>query len=601
MQKKFYSLPLIVQRIFIASLFLLPPVPFLNAIQEPSLKVDTENVEWGLSTPARYVIKLGNIPLGLGAVEFKKSSEGLISKYSFQFLSRVGASPFLTSLQGEINRKASVYTLKQTLTSKTEAGPWHKFESQWDFDEKLGTVSANNNKASLTSLFPIRLEARKGNPAGGKALSLFYYAPSQAALNAGVLVPLTGQIVDSNSLPLEYASDGFLQRGNLPLTEGLVLTFERLPNKKDFLSYTNTLGNALIDVGWLTSQISLLEDTKSLFKVLADCSAILDDTAQTMLKQLPQAPYLSYRKVINMAHFCKRGKQILDPASTVSPVGKISQLGAQMKSLLKESPQELPSILSRSPDTTLFHNDTIFPLWTKVAEILVQKSISEIKTNFDLEKNRKSLVNIKLHIANLKPRSVVRADIEQVFSPIQFNVEAESHVNMKATSLTQIPTTEVKSVASPFLNGQTFANKTNLNLNLICRATGGHIGIDLGDAPQMVINEGMIRGLWDTVTRLEAARLFAIQATSARSCNKISFLAPIALKIPIEKELATFKNFVLGTQNELLLSNSIPKKLFLIPGKYHITISSLISGNVLATQEFSIENDTNATVVAKID
>lgn len=600
MQKKNHTFHFILRFISIALISLVLPYPLLNATQSPFLKFEDSDTEWGLSTPVRYVVKLGNIPLGLGSVEFKKASTGLISKYSFQFLSRVGSSPFLTSIQGEVSRKENGYTLKQTLTSKTEAGLWHKFENQWAFDEKLGSVATIESKASLLNLFPVHLGKRKGVPANDKPLSLFYYAPSREALNTGVLIPLTGQIVDANTLPLEYARDGFLQRGSLPLTESLTLSFERLPNTKDFLAYTNTLGNAPIDIGWLTSQVSLLEDTKSLFNVLSTCSNMLDDTARTMLKQLPQASYLSYRKVINITHFCKAGKQILAPASTVPPIEKISKLAALVKNLLKESPQELPSVLSRSPDTTLFYNDTIFPLWTKVTEVLVQKSIFEIKSNFELEKNRKSLVNIKLHIANLKPRSVVRADIEQVFSPIQFNVESTQQTDLRATSLTQIPT-DMKKLTSSFINGQTFATKTDLNLDLICKATGGKIGLDLGDGPQVVINDGMIRGLWDTVTRLELARLFAVQATSAKSCNKISFLAPSALNKPIEKELSTFQNFVLGTQNELLLSNSIPKKLFLAPGKYHITISSLVSGNTLATQEFSIENDTNATVVAKID
>jgi hypothetical protein len=272
-----------------------------------------------------------------------------------------------------------------------------------------------------------------------------------------------------------------------------------------------------------------------------------------------------------------------------------------MKKMMKEDESEIPAIIKNSPDAVVFFNDTISFIWPRVVSQLVNNSINEVKDNFELEKNRKSLLEVQVNIGSLQPRSVVRAEIKQVQPNILFKIEKYSVLTMDSKSLSALPENPQEKLLSNYVNGQYFAKNQDLDLNQLCKQNKGKIGIDLGDAPKMIVNTGSIRGAWDISTRIYVGRMFALKASITENCQDIAFKVPQKIYFGLNSELDNFKNNVISSDNEILLSNHILKKLLVMPGKYRMTTSSLVTGAIISTHEFNIDPGTNTVVNAKTE
>ena len=99
----------------------------------------------------------------------------------------------------------------------------------------------------------------------------------------------------------------------------------------------------------------------------------------------------------------------------------------------------------------------------------------------------------------------------------------------------------------------------------------------------------------------QIARQFAIKSTISKSCNEVYFRVPLNIEKAVIKEIEQFKKETLGSENELLLSNNVQKKLWILPGKYRLTVTSLVTGAVISAQEFSVASGYNTNVTAKIN
>jgi hypothetical protein len=172
---------------------------------------------------------------------------------------------------------------------------------------------------------------------------------------------------------------------------------------------------------------------------------------------------------------------------------------------------------------------------------------------------------------------------------------------MSLASLTDVPANIEKPLGTFYLNGQSFAKKMDINFDSMCKINNGKIGIDLGDAPQFAINSDSVRGVWDIQTRIEIARQFTIKSTISKNCSHIYFRVPLNIEKAFSKELEQFKSETLGSENELLLSNNVQKKLWILPGKYRLVVTSLVTGSVMSAQEFSVSSGINTNVTAKIN
>ncbi|APJ02931.1 hypothetical protein [Silvanigrella aquatica] len=586
--------------------FLQPPrlseVGTASASQEAKTFPIPEIVSSPLKYNAWYVVKLGNIPIGEVVVGVDDLNTGFPSNYAGQFVSRIGSSPLLSILKGDLTYEDSgSYKLQQSLLSQTENGSFKEIQNIWKQEKDSGFLLNKDAGASLQGVIPANMTHAKSKLRFDEFSSVFYFNPKdKRAKTNKIFVPFIGAFLNVQDVDPKYDDDGFLNTGKLTFDGGSELNFMRI-EKDRFVDLSKTISDTLIDYGWFSSLNSIKTEFDTLKKSLDSCSSRTASLNSRMIKYLPQSSYLSYRRIINMSHFCVSLNRQLNNKDQESSSQKLMLVSNAVKSLLKENSQELPYFLAYSPDTILFYNDTISFLWPRIASLLAQTAINELENNFELDRSRKSLVGIQLNIANLQPRAVVRAQIQLIDSPINFIIEPFKGSNMNSSSLVEIPNDIQSPLKVYYINGQSFAKKMDIDFNSFCKANKGKIGVDLGDAPQIAINSESVRGVWDLQTRIEVARQFAIKSTIAKGCTDIYFRVPLSMDKAFAKELDLFKSEVLGSENELLLSNNVQKKLWIIPGKYRIVVTSLVTGSVMSAQEFSVTSGVNTNVTAKIN
>lgn len=564
------------------------------ALADAKTRVELVDLSSAYNTKAWYSIQLGNIPVGSLVVGVDDLKTGYPSDYNVQFISRVGASPFLSFIRGNFNKNNDNHIeLKQKLSSKNEGGIFQESENKWQ--EKENTlVLTNNNGATLQGLFPLDLTSHELSGKITPSMNLFYYKLSSSVDK--ILVPFTGTSATASFLHLTYDDDRFLHSADLPIKENISLSFKRI-SEAEYRNFIKSSSVTLIDLGWLSSIQSPKSETDSLSGALNACINQAGAMNKLVIRNIPQSSYLSYRKLINISRFCMDTNNLLKKSKNYNE--KLYILSYQIKKLMKEDRLELPASISNSPDLTIFYNDTVSFLWPKVTQVFVHSSLEEIANNFNLEKNRKSLLAIQVNIASLQPRSVVRADIKVIEPSIVFSIMKSNTPGMNEDSLVSNVYSSQENKNSYLVNGQYFAKYPNIDLNLLCEKNKGKFGIDLGDAPQIIVNSGGVRGIWDAMTRVSVAREFALKTASTKSCQQIVFRVPEKIIPDLKNELEDFKNSVLSPDNEILLSNNIPKKLLVMPGRYKITTTSLVTGALISTHEFNVDAGTNTIVTAR--
>ncbi len=580
----------------------IPEVGVASASQDSKTFPIPEVVTSPLKYTSWYVVKLGNIPLGEVVVGVDDLNSSYPSNYTAQFVSRIGSSPLLSILKGDFTiDEVGNYKLKQTLLSQTENGSFKEIENLWR-QEKDGTfLLIKDSGASLQGIIPANLTRAKNKMRLDENSGIFYFNPKEKRIKLSkVFVPFIGAFLNLQDVDPKYDDDGFLNSGKLVFDGGGELYFTRI-DKDRYVDLSKTISDTLIDFGWFSSLNSIRAEFDTLRKSLDACTTRTSSLNSRMIRYLPQSSYLSYRRIINMSHFCVSLNRELTHKDAEPTAQRLLVISNAVKNLLKENAQELPYFLAYSPDTILFYNDTISFLWPRIASLLAQTAVNELENNFELDRSRKSLVGIQLNIANMQPRAVVRAQIKLIDSPLNFIIESAKSANMNNSSIVDLPIDIQKPLGEIYLNGQYFAKKMDINFESVCKINNGKIGVDLGDAPQLAINSESVRGVWDIQTRIDIARQFAIKATIAKSCSDIYFRVPVSIEKAFSKELDQFKSEILGSESELLLSNNVQKKLWIIPGKYRIVITSLVTGSVLSAQEFLVASGMNTNVTAKIN
>lgn len=506
----------------------------------------------------QYEIKLGDLDVGMASIRADKQDSGFSSEYSIQMKNRVGVSPILSQIQG---------SFKETSPSK--------YELQQDLLKK---ASQKDLKKSDVSLLPFQ----EINNHVSDVRSLFYLSRTSSKRDEKIFVPFTNDYRQRNELDLQYDEDGFLKHGVLRVSDTLPLSFERIDREK--LGAENKKGvDDLVDFSILQSLQSNASEIKNLSGVLDSCRLDLDALHKDMLKYLPEGSYLLYRKVINLRSFCK---SISGDLSVSKDFLDNRRLSSYIQKFLKENPKELPYAISNSQEISLLKNQTVSFLWPRILGALVKTSTEELKNHYLLERNRKSVLGIELSVKNLQQHAVVRAQLQLISPLISFQVENAVPAAMQPN-------------AGHYVNGQTFAQDPKMDLDALCASNQGRIGVDLGDAAPVFFSSNLLRGGWDDLGRLEVARQFAIAAVSSKNCQAIQLRAPSRLANALNQKIKQFKSDYLGFENELLLSNQMRKKIGVFPGKYRMTVTSILSGSVISMHEFYVGPGTYTTVNAK--
>lgn len=504
-----------------------------------------------------YIIELVNIPIGVAVVSADNPKHASQYDYAMQFASRIGISPITSEItvraQNTKNGQKQIY---QHFVSKSQSAatkPNNPFLI--DDREKFSTVKSS-----------------------------FFFNESVSRSFKDVLSPFPKQFLKlDENFDAYYSEDNLLKTANLKVSENIQIEFKRVDEKK-YHEFSKKIFTQKIDLDWLNGLANNRQELDTLINNLSNCQIEMQNINKSILKQMPYESYLIYRRIINLNHFCSSLQRILTASNDADEYEQLNIISNSVKNLLKEDTSELPHSISQFSEKTLYYNNEVAFLWPRITSFMLQNAITEMANLYQLDFNRKSLLNIQIKIAKMQPQAVVRADIRQISSPVYFSIQSD------------------KDEKKPYyLKARTFIDRVDDGLAEICGKYSGNIGIDMTNNTQGVINTSGIRGVWDIQTKLAIAREFSIQAAMEKKCRNIYYNVDSEEIKYFQQELNVFKNESLSLENSVLLSNFDHKKLWVMPGKYRITISSIINEKVISVQEFTVNDGTQTNVIANVN
>ena len=510
-----------------------------------------------------YVITLEHIPIGVAVASTKNKKTSIPNETFIRVASRVGVSP--------ITSKFYVHT--------TESATGLLNNNRYSVEEKTISFSDSSTlENKLPSNDSIIFERSKSLSTNLK--NLFFESEDEHLLR-NTLTPFPKDFFYfQEGFEAKYFGNHLLKYAALRLNSDIKLEIKSV-SRREYEKTIKKLSYARIDIGLIASFEDQMDEVDRLLKALSLCQAEMTYLNKSILKKMPYESYLMYRRIINLNKFCGTLEKLIlqNETDEVNEVALLTQ--KQVLRLMKEDSLEIPHVVSEFPEKTLYYNQNMMFLWPRITTLLIQDAIKELQNLYNLDLNRKSLLSIQLRIKSLQPRSVVRADITQIDSFVDFDIKTTSRKPY-------------------FLGGTTFANNSDYKLDSICKKHGGRVGIDLTDPKQTIVSSIGIRGVWDNPTKLKTARVFAMQAVSENSCKNIQFKAHPSLVPFLNHELNALKKESLSQDSALLLSNYRSKKLWVMPGKYRMTISSIKNEKVMSIQEFTVGPKTQTNVIANV-
>lgn len=508
------------------------------------------------SHQAWYVVEVGNVPIGTAVVSMETEKHGSPYEYVIQLTSRVGVSPIASeisvSAQSRTNNRQQI---TQKFLSKSQS-----FETNQPPQNRLLQKQDDTFITDKTN---------------------FFFDEQNSLSFQKVLSPFPTYFLKiEDNFTANYSRDNFLQSASIKINANTSIEFKRI-NEKKYHAALKKIFVQRLDIDDLNGLQSHEEEMDKLVNVLSTCQSEMLNLNRSILRQMPHESYLMNRRIINLNQFCSRLERKLTNNDDDNEE-KLILISNQVKNLLKEDASELPHAVSQFSDRTLYYNNAMSFLWPRITTAMVQNAVNEISNLYRLDLNRKSLLGIQLKIAQMQQKAVVRANITQLSSPVRFFVQSNTD-------------------SKPYyINGISFANHSKQDLGDICQKNAGNIGMDLQDASQAIVSSTGIRGVWDMQTKLTTVRVFGIMAALEKSCHNIYFKSDLASVKFVQQEIDTLKNESLSLENTLLLSNYGQKKLWVMPGKYRITIASIINEKIISVQEFFVGENTQTNVVANV-
>ncbi len=561
----------------------------------------------------RYVVAINDVPVGTAVATLGKGSDA--SLFEMKILHRIGATPLITEWNGKANLIAQgPRKIEQTIKMRSPIEVVEEQSQSWEESGKK-FVANLGKRQSLPSMLSLPVEKNNAdislemNLNAEQTLQLPFFKPQGEAENYKIFSPFSGKFVNfDKENPSKFDGDGILISGKILWYGELGLSFQRVSDE-ELVKISDDLLRNPIDLAWLSPDTKTSIDLKTLAADSENCLSFSEDAETLVKKKFPQVPYLMHRKIFNFQKICRGIDAQL--RSNTRPGAVIDNIGQIVAQSLTEDVRELPRAFVTSPDIAVFNEPKRKVLWVRSLSNILRETHNEMAELLAIEQVQKVSVNFKVVLDKLTRGAVVKGSLHSMNLDLKETVEVSSDPQMKPTSLKVLPESLQKKlkelpsktsqnifrkvgmqVAStgPFeyLNAQSYAAEELASPGLICEAQGGQIGLDLGDAPNKIFTSAISRGLWDHPTRLSLIRDFARHAATNAKCKSILIRVPMKMHPTTVSEMESFKRDVLQSESEFQISNGSAKKMRLVPGRYELVLSSLVSGAVLSRREIII-------------
>lgn len=579
---------------------------------------------------AFYKVKVLGVPLGTAVAARNEAHQSFPASIGMRLVHRLGASLVTSDVLAEASvnaRGENSLEINHTVSLGKEKllGELSRFRTS---DNQLlrETTASPDFPAELTrvlSLTPAGLVgvADMGTPA---AMDSFAFFRSSKADSPHYVNAFTGLPVPS-SKELVFDEDGFLKTGTLPWHGSLRLEFERV-TQEAAAALSPEILRTPVELGWFSTEDSVYADLRRLEADAQSCATFAKDAENQVRKEFPQLPYLMHRRVFNFGMLCTKLADVISKPTVRTLIAKtLDDVHETFRTVMSEDTQELPKSLLAHPDTPVLADVSRRWLWVRAASQILRGTHEELAGLLALERAQKVNLSMRVQIDTLTPGSVVKGVMRVKDARFKTEVRTATGNRVNPGSWTRVPESLVKplrlasrtaatsgntegapgSEAMPpesfeLLHGQAFARGETTPVSAVCDAFQGKVGLDLGDAPNTVIAGAFARGVWDDSLRLGLVREFAQRAGSHPACRQVIFSVPKKLVAPVQAELETFDKNILQNESEFQFSNRHIRRIRVQPGTYELTLTSLVSGDVIGTREIVVpEGKPSLAVVVK--
>jgi hypothetical protein len=565
-----------------------------------------------LRKQAWYEVRIQGVPVGTAVAARNETGQIFPSSVALRLVHRIGASVVTSDLvidatvgsTGE-DLLATSYALtsgKDKLLSETTSGRRTR-----GFFVPEGIVDAPiSDAARVLSLVPAVGVGDVGDPVPLEAMAFF--RPG-GELKGMTFNPLTSRALAPDGLT--YDDDGFLRTGDLDWHGSLSLSFKRVADDDVLDAFASQILKAPVELAWFSNPATLASDARRLQADAQSCAAFARDAENQVRREFPQLPYLMHRRIFNFGRVCDEVAASLARASGQESLEKaLDGVHRAFTGILLEDKQELPKALLLHPDAPLLGDPARRWQWVLAASRVLRGAHEELAGLIALERAQKVSLAVRVFIDTLTPGSVVKGVLRA--KDVRFKTEVRTAQGNKAvaTSWWKLPdalsrplrlagtaraavkidpsVSAMPPVSFELLHGQAFARGDALPVGTVCENYEGKVGLDLGDAPNAVIAGGFVRGVWDDAMRLSLVRDFAQRAGSHPACRQVIFSAPKALVPLVRQELEAFDKHILQNESEFQISNRHVRRMRVQPGVYELTLTSLVSGEVIGVREIVV-------------
>jgi hypothetical protein len=500
--------------------------------------------------------------------------------------------------------------------------------SEYHYEWAYANGKMNLRRGQASTLFPeplleISRATKESTPLKGadKPISLPFFNPTGKGQQL-VFDPFHGQLAGTAeqlaAFSATYDSDGFARTLSWNIIGKLPMTFTRA-DKAELAKFYPTLWRSSVPLNDFTPESELGRDLAKLRQTASLCSDEATSLQDRFVKKSPNVPYLLHRRVTVLKNLCSGTAQFAKLYSqTRDPEKRTRCFTNNVRLNLSQHPSELPLSVIRSPQWAVIFDDQKTALWVNSLNDLIHTGLTELTDSLAIEMERKKVVKLRTVLKGKSLGAVIKAVVTNTRPGVAITLNESKERTMLPDSWRGSPWAPEHDTSIAPQNKSTKANRSNPARNSIapsgptfpfqlyngkslaltrlsgfeqtCRSFGGRVGIDLGDAPQSVLNGPEISGGWDASTRLRLMQLFLRKASAYSTCTELIVRVPPELKPPAEEEIQRFNESILQTDQEFQLKNAKFRHLRMLPGTYTIHVHSLISGTLLANRELVVED-----------
>ena len=389
----------------------------------------------------------------------------------------------------------------------------------------------------------------------------------------GCRSPVVG--ADAQTLSLFYK-----ENADKPAREVVLRIKEILP-EQNTAAVAKQIQEHAVPLFLVTPEGAETSDWNEVRRVLRATAQSAREAEALITQSFSEIPYVSQRRIFNVSRYFERLLAVSEGGHAAAETLQVWQ--GTLRALFAEDQNELPLAFQEKAPRDLLLNSDLRWCWMRALLQLANRTQTEIQHILTLEESRKEAVTLRVHVAKMAPRSVLRAHIQAKAALFKVEVLSVGTGENKVSG----GTTPGKLALDALAQARASGGAAQLDFARICSQGFGNAAVLFDQSPQEVLHSADIQGPWALV-RGSFAFDFLARAAADSGCHKVTLYVRPADKGEFQALAKKFEKTLLQAETSLQIANGSVKKLRLLPGVYEVTVSSLLSGAILGKQTVEI-------------